>query len=484
MHHRSVRKSPSLYDSILASRLTRRLLSTLTRTRLNGSCLLESVFQTWGRKETPLGTRLRYFVPHRLIDLFAYLSGADKQTLQDRVFGHRPTRTTLINTAASIAKYGLTKPQRFQAPLIVVWNITQACNLSCQHCYQDARHKLPNELNQDEQIAVVDELADNHVGLLAFAGGEPLVSKEFWETARHAARRGLHLTVATNGTLLTEARVARLRELGVKIIEISLDSVDPEKHNAFRGKGAWQRTVRGIKNAVAQSDGLNYRVSIASTITRMNFDEVEDLIQFAKDIGAHTFNAFNFIPTGRGRQMARDDLTPDERQQVFRVLYRHLKERQINILSTAPQLGRYCLEMQKSDLDPMMVGHGGSGISKDITIFTEYIGGCGSGRCYCAIQPDGTVTPCVFMPLPVGDLRKQSFMEIWRTRPEFDVLSDRENRTDTCRVCKFRYQCGGCRARAYNYTGDFRAGDPGCIYNQKQWDRLTEDEERLADIAL
>jgi radical SAM protein with 4Fe4S-binding SPASM domain len=152
-----------------------------------------------------------------------------------------------------------------------------------------------------------------------------------------------------------------------------------------------------------------------------------------------------------------------------------MNEEQITVLSTAPQLGRVCLEAGFGEGTRIAIGHGGSARGKDIQIYTDYIGGCGTGRCYCSIQPNGLVTPCVFMPKVVGDLRKQTFMEIWEGSPDFQTLCDRENRTDHCRICRYKYQCGGCRARAYNYLGDMRAGDPGCIYNLKQWEQVKSE---------
>jgi radical SAM protein with 4Fe4S-binding SPASM domain len=464
---------PSHYEQILRSPLTRLLFRSLAASDGKQRCGLERVFRSYNEKNAPLTDKVRYFVPHQLINAFARFSGTDRQVLRDKVFGHPPTARTLINTAASIAHYGLTRPQRYVAPVIVVWNITQACNLSCSHCYQDAQRRLPDELDQDEQLRVVDEMADKYVSMLAFAGGEPLMSKCFWETCRHAAKRGLHVTVATNGTLLTETNVGRLREAGIKLIEISLDSVDPSKHDRFRGAGAWNRTVQGIRNAVAQSaGGSDYRVSIASTMTQMNHGEVSDLVQFAEDLGAHNFNAFNFIPTGRGRNIATEDLTPEQRETVLDKLYEYLKANRIGIMCTAPQFGRVCVEKYHTAPDPVAVGHGSAGRCKDVAVLTQYVGGCGAGRCYCAIQPDGKVTPCVFMPLVVGDLRKESLIDIWLRSPDFVALSDRSDRTGHCRICKTRFQCGGCRARAYNYFGDFRAPDPGCVYNRKAWNEI------------
>lgn len=106
-------------------------------------------------------------------------------------------------------------------------------------------------------------------------------------------------------------------------------------------------------------------------------------------------------------------------------------------------------------------------------VLARYIGGCGAGRCYCSIQPNGVICPCVYLPSKeVGNVRQQRFAEIWRNAL-FDTLSDREDRGDHCGVCTYRNYCGGCRARSVSYTGDIQAGDPGCIYNAHEWVELT-----------
>jgi len=105
-------------------------------------------------------------------------------------------------------------------------------------------------------------------------------------------------------------------------------------------------------------------------------------------------------------------------------------------------------------------------------VLARYIGGCGSGRCYCAVQPDGRITPCVYISGPsVSNAREKSFRQIWNNLL-LDILADRKDRGDHCGVCDFRYYCGGCRARALAYMGDIQAGDPGCVYNRHQWEEL------------
>ncbi len=269
--------------------------------------------------------------------------------------------------------------------------------------------------------------------------------------------------------------------MGVKYVEVSLDSVNSEEHDAFRGlKGAWHRSVEGIKN-VAATPGL--RAGMAACFTRANVHMAAAMINLAKDIGCTTFVHFNFIPVGRGKEIAQSDLTPAQREDLLRTLNQFLQEGEISIMSTAPQFGRACLAYRPED-GLMATGHAGSGRGRKTRVLSKYIGGCGAGRCYCSIQPIGKVNPCVYMPShEAGDLRKQRFAEIWNNAL-FEVMSDREDRGDHCGVCDYRHYCGGCRARAASYTGDLQAGDPGCVYKSHVWEEVTgTDSTQLAGLG-
>jgi radical SAM protein with 4Fe4S-binding SPASM domain len=361
---------------------------------------------------------------------------------------------------------------------MVVWNFTQACNFSCKHCYQNARKRLEDELALDGQIKVVDDLADNDVVFLAFAGGEPLIAPTFWRVAEHARKRELHLTLATNGSLLTKDVAKRLADLKFGYVEVSLDSTDPKKHDDFRGSpGYWQKAVEGIKNIVA----TGVKTGLSATITRLNFEELDALINFAKELGCHNFYAFNFIPTGRGKEIRDLDITPEMREEMLTRLNSHLSEGKIAIMTTASQFGRACLQLA-GDGGVVNTGHYGYGPGASTRLLAKYIGGCGAGRCYCAVQPNGVVTPCVFMPLQVGDLRKERLMDIWERSEVMRLLRDRDDRTGHCKVCDYKYHCGGCRARSYGYFKDLRAPDPGCINNLAEWEALcgTEKSSELA----
>ena len=471
--------SPQTIEKVLSKRGTQWLLRQLTRRGRDGSCALDNIFALYGRDSATLWQRIKYFVPFRIIELFRKKAGATHEQVVRRVCGHKPTVRALINTARGVGKYGLLKPQIFSAPLMVVWNFTQACNFSCKHCYQNANKRLPDELTLDQQIRVVDELADNDVTFLAFAGGEPLISPTFWPVAEHARKRELHLTVATNGSLLTKDVAKRLADLKFGYVEVSLDSTDPKKHDEFRGSpGYWQKAVDGIKNIVA----TGVKTGLSATITRLNFSELDAIIHFAKELGCHNFYAFNFIPTGRGREITELDITPQMREEMLTILNQHLNKNDISIMTTAPQFGRTCMQLG-GDTGKVNTGHYGAGPGLNARTLAKYVGGCGAGRCYCAVQPNGVVTPCVFMPMPVGDLRKDRLMDIWENSEVMRLLRDRDDREGHCRICEYKYHCGGCRARSYGYFHDLRKPDPGCINNLKDWEALCGTHPQPRDLA-
>ena len=158
--------------------------------------------------------------------------------------------------------------------------------------------------------------------------------------------------------MLSLDRVRALRDAGVRYVEISLDSTDPGKHDAFRGSaGAWARAVQGIKN-VAAVEGI--RPGLAMCVHQDNYDEVEDMIELAEELGATCFAHFNFIPVGRGRDYVSKDPTPGQREKLLRLLNRHMQEGRIGILSTAPQFGRVALAFSPAD-GRMSASHCGGG---------------------------------------------------------------------------------------------------------------------------
>ncbi|MFH1417620.1 MAG: radical SAM protein, partial [Planctomycetota bacterium] len=447
----------------------RKLLGFISRTRKSGDTLLEDVIKTYGDPAAPLTKRLKYWPLHKFIDRMK--GSVSTETFRRRVSEHISTVRGLVVTARSVAEFGLTIPQRFSAPLFSVWNFTNLCNLNCKHCYQDSGHKaLPDELSLEEKLNLVDQMAAMYVPMIAFAGGEPTLSKELFPVLERCQKSGIHTTIATHGGTITPQYAAKLAEAGVKYVEISLDSVHAEKHDAFRGQpGMWQRSIAGARNVVAQ-EGL--RLGIAMCVHQGNFDEVEDMLQFAVDLGASCLAHFNFIPVGRGLEMVEGDLNPRQREWLLQTLNNWMQAGKIGVLSTAPHFGRVCLAHGPDD-GKQACSHAGSGGGIKARVVAKYLGGCGAGRTYICIEPDGTITPCVYIPQRVlGNIRQRPLEDIFRHNEFWDLLCDRDQRLHHCEVCEYKNYCGGCRARADAYFGNLNAGDPGCLFNEKHWDDL------------
>jgi radical SAM protein with 4Fe4S-binding SPASM domain len=376
-------------------------------------------------------------------------------------------RRAIITLVRSFSYYGIRKPLSVYAPFLVVWDFTHKCNLNCKHCYSNSGAASQEELTTKEAIEVVDQLADFGVIALAFSGGEPLSRKDFFEVAAHAVERGLYVSVATNGTLLTKENVKKLKHTGINYVEVSIDGATSQTHDSFRGvPGAFDRATAGLRNCVE----ADLCACIATTATKSNIGEMPQILNLAEEIGAERFTYFNFVPTGRGKEHFDQDLSPEEREKLMiYLLDRMSKGYKVTILTTAPQLARVALQCQGvGDEATMSMAHMQTvKVSKKAVPLADFIGGCGAGRLYCSLSPQGIVHPCVFFPVNVGNLKKEKFKEIWLNSKLFQAFRDRNNLKGACGKCGYKYICGGCRARASAYHDDCFSSDPGCILAKK-----------------
>lgn len=324
-------------------------------------------------------------------------------------------------------------------PEIVSWNVTKRCNLRCAHCYLAAGQRAAAELSFEEGCQLIDQLASAGTRMLILSGGEPLMRRDIPELATHASSRGLLVVLGTNGMLLTSARARELASAGVSGVGISLDSLHPEKHDGFRGlPGAWKGAIRGVRACVDQ--GLP--VLVQMTALPWNYDEVADMMEFAYHEGAAGFTLYFLVCTGRGEQLS--DITPFQYEQALSALV-EAQQRYPQMMvraRCAPQISRVA-SLQSSAL----VANAG----------------CLAGRRYCRITPEGDVTPCPYLPLIAGNVRERPFTEIWEKASPLQQLRE-EMPSGRCGSCDFRSLCGGCRARAFAFSGDILAEDPWCPY--------------------
>ncbi|MFZ5595599.1 MAG: putative heme d1 biosynthesis radical SAM protein NirJ2 [Bacillota bacterium] len=324
--------------------------------------------------------------------------------------------------------------------MIISWNTTNGCNLYCKHCYRDAGVRAGEELNTEEGMNLIDEIAKAGFKIMIFSGGEPLIREDIYDLVSHAVNRGLRPVFGTNGTLIDGVVAERLKNSGAAAMGISLDSVDPEKHDTFRGQtGAWQKAVDGMK--ACREAGLPFQIH--TTVVDWNYDEIEEITDFAVKVGALAHHVFFLVPTGRGADIEGESLRADKYEKLLTRIMKKQREVNIELKPTcAPQFMR---------------------IARELGVKTRFTKGCLAGISYCIISPVGNVQPCAYLNISAGNVRERPFSEIWRDNPVFNRLRSMEY-SGGCGVCKYRKICGGCRARAYVYNGDYMAEEPWCLY--------------------
>ena len=331
-------------------------------------------------------------------------------------------------------------------PHVVAWNLTKRCNLRCSHCYISAGpfETAESELSTAECRRVIDELvAVNPSPMLILSGGEPLVRDDLAEIASYASGRGATVVVGTNGTTLTEPRVAMLAGAGVAGVAVSVDSLDAGTHDHFRGGAhALERT----KEALGRLREHRIDFVVQTTATPQNAAEIPKLLEWAAVEGAVCFNLYFLVPTGRGVDLM--DLEPQRIETLLAELAAAESRYRGTMMVRAKCAPHFMRHVHEADADSPVL---------------SYRTRCPCGIDYCRITPDGKLTPCPYMPTEAGDLRRQSFGEIWSGSKVFAELRQREL-GGRCGRCEYRMVCGGCRARALATTGDYLAEDPGCVY--------------------
>jgi radical SAM protein with 4Fe4S-binding SPASM domain len=329
-------------------------------------------------------------------------------------------------------------------------NLTRRCNLACAHCYLDAetlRGGSPNELGAQEVKDLLDQVAARDAAtMVVLTGGEPLARRDLEAIIAHGAERGLAMVVGSNGTLLSKRRVRSLRDAGALGIGISVDSLDADYHDRFRGlPGAWARTMAGIENC--RSGGLDFQIHFS--IGDGNAHELAAMIAFCRATGARVLNVFFLVCTGRGEAMS--DISPQRYEEVLRELVESQARYQDLIIRArcAPHFKRVAYQCNPDSPLNRISGRDGDG--------------CIAGIHYCRITPEGGVTACPYIAKEQGNIRERAFLDIWDSSADFQRLRAPELR-GKCGDCEYRQLCGGCRARPVALGDDLMDADPVCAY--------------------
>ena len=350
---------------------------------------------------------------------------------------------------------------------IVVWNVTQRCNLNCAHCYMDASDRSARgELTTAEARAFIDDVAAMGSPVLLFSGGEPLLRPDLMELGRHAVARGLRAVISSNGTLVTSELAREIADVGFSYVGVSIDG-KPHTHDAFRRKqGAFDAAVAGIANCLA----AGVKAGVRLTLNRRNAADLDAVLDLVEREGIPRFCMYHLVYAGRGREIVGDDLTPDETRRVIEHLLdrtRDWHERGIHteVLTTDNHAdGALILHRIARD-------HPGR--LPEVRELLRRHGGCSAGTKMANVDARGNVHPCQFWShVSLGNVRERPLAEIWADESH-PLLARLRRRADhlvgpRCGQCQYKAVCGGCRIRAEVVHGDTWGDDPACFLSDAE----------------
>jgi radical SAM protein len=340
-----------------------------------------------------------------------------------------------------------------QCPMLVIWEVTQACDLACVHCRASAQpERSTAELTTEQGYKLLDEIRSFGEPLMVFTGGDPLKRPDLYDLIRHSVKVGLRTNVTPSATpLLTPEAIDGFKQAGVTRMAISVDGHDAESHDHFRGiPGTFERAMAALKHA--QKIGLD--TQFQTTVTRRNMAHLPEIAKIVEEVGSKMWSLFFLIVTGRAE--LGDDLQAAEYEDVFRFMYDLSKTATFGVKTTeAMHYRRYIAQRMKAE------GRESSEAAKGVAFRTA---GVSDGRGFVFVSHTGEIFPAGFLPLSGGNVLHDSLTDVYRNSDLFKTLRDPHQREGKCGLCEYVKVCGGSRSRAYALTGDYLAEDPRCIY--------------------
>ncbi|VEN73509.1 Radical SAM domain protein [Candidatus Desulfarcum epimagneticum] len=346
------------------------------------------------------------------------------------------------------------KKDPFASPRLIAWEVTRSCNLACVHC-RAAADKGPyeGELSPDASLALVDQMAEVGSPIVILTGGEPLLRPDIFDIAAYGTEKGLRMVMAPNGSLITKETAKKMADSGIKRISVSLDGNEKNSHDRFRGvDGAFDSAVRGIR--LAKDAGVEFQIN--TTITQANLELMPAIHDLAIEMGAAAHHIFLLVPTGRGKYISDQAISAEEYEKTLNWFYDRRGKTAMHLKATcAPHYYRILRQRAKEDGETVSFEtHGMDAVTR----------GCLAGTGFCFISHRGIVRPCGFLHADCGDVTRWPFQDIWKASDVFLKLRDFSALKGKCGACEYKKVCGGCRARAYEATGDFMTPEPLCAY--------------------
>jgi heme b synthase len=355
-------------------------------------------------------------------------------------------------------------------PKWIAWEITRRCNFKCVHCRSSSEMEAKGhpDFPTEEAYRVLDDIAGYAKPVIVLSGGEPLMRSDVFDIAKYGTSKGLRMCLATNGSLVTEENCLKMKEADIKMVSLSLDGSTEEVHDDFRSqKGAFA----GVMNAAKLFNKHGIKFLINSSFTKRNQDEIPKVYKLAKKLGATAWYMFMIVPTGRGEDMMNELISKEDYEELLEWHYEMEKEENDLLVrpTCAPHYYRVVLQKQKEDGEKFE--------QRTLKFSTGGSKGCIAGQVIALIDVDGNVLPCSYFPKSGGNIRKQSFKDIWENSTLFKEMRDFKGYKGRCGSCEYINVCGGCRARAYAVTGDYLDEEPFCGYIPYRIRKAEEDKK-------
>jgi radical SAM protein with 4Fe4S-binding SPASM domain len=309
------------------------------------------------------------------------------------------------------------------------------------HCRASAScGPFEGELTTAECKNVIDSIASFASPTIILTGGEPLLREDIFEIIDYGHEKGLRLVIAVNGTLVDEPVAQHLRDSGIMRVSMSLDGKGATSHDTFRGVPGSFASVMNASN-IFNKVGLPFQIN--TTVTRLNVDDLGEIYELVKSLGAVAWHVFLLVPVGRGEGLKGEELNAGMYEDVLQWLYSVETKNELEMKVTcAPHY--YRIVKEKGD--------------------TPKSAGCLAGKSFLFISHRGIAQPCGYLEMASGDVRKEGVQKVWESSPVFSAIRDLRGYKGKCGACKYLRICGGCRARALELKGDVLQEEPYCSY--------------------
>ncbi len=350
---------------------------------------------------------------------------------------------------------------------VVVWNMTQRCNLKCVHCYARSEDiSYDNELTHEQSLAMIDDLADFGVPVLLFSGGEPLTHPRLVEYAQYAVKKGMRAVISTNGTLITKEKAKILKEIGLSYVGISLDGLE-ETHDLFRGvKGSYQKALAAIENC--KEAGI--KVGLRFTINKRNVKDIPGIFNLLEEKNIPRACFYHLVYSGRGSEIAKEDLSHKETRKVLDLIMdrtRDLHDRLLpkEILTVDNHADGPYVYQRLLNENPERAA--------EVLELLEMNEGNNSGRGIGCISWDGEVHPDQFWrEKSLGNIKNKPFSQIWTDQDNEFLMKLKDKKKHVkgrCAECQWLDICAGnFRARAESVANDPWDSDPACYLTDEE----------------